>query len=94
MCGCGIVKLLRDEKMETGELTVQFVDDSDVDSIEDIEDLEEAHYIKNDPIRRHQFDYGKSACLVDSHPEGNLREVCNEQENLEQIISIQREPQN
>ena len=44
-----------DSIMEIEELKVQFVDDSDIDLIQDFEDFEEAYHIKNDPIRKCGF---------------------------------------
>ena len=71
-----------DDEIDTDEIKkceVNFLDDIDIECIRDLEDLDddevdELDYLKNDPIRKFQFAYDKSVCLVDSHPEAAHKE--------------------
>ena len=54
----------------------------DIDEL-DKEETEEIDYIKNDCIRKFQFDYDKSLCLVDSHPEAIAKETSEASNNIE-----------
>ena len=51
----------------------------------DSDDLQHLEYITKDPVRRFQFDYDKSVCLIDKFPDVNLKES---QQNDKQRIQI------
>ena len=74
-------------KGKNNELKVSIINDEVTDLIQDFEDMDETEkdeldYIKNDPVRKFQFPYDKSVCLVDNHPEAALKE------NREQDINV------
>ena len=64
-------KLYRDKPTDVPELTDnEYSDDEDNDE----------EYVKKDVIRKFQFDYDKSVCLVDKHPEAAVSEEITSQE--------------
>ena len=86
-------------EVELRSRTVQFIDDSNVEciiekakhcegkvsenEIEDESDKEEEEFQKKDAIRKFQFDYNRSVCLVDKYPEaGVTEEYNNERETI------------
>ena len=75
--GHNIVFYVENGEEEIVDLQDHFVKGEDLDvrmllSEEDKELLDEIEYVKKDPIRKFQFDYDKSVCLVDKFPEAAI----------------------
>ena len=60
--------------MEKAEYIKHLEQRSRENNEEDDSDKEEEHYKKNDVVRKFQFDYDRSVCIVDKYPEAGVTE--------------------
>ena len=66
---------IQDHQMKLDEVEV---DVRSLLSLEDAELLDEIEYLNKDSVRKFQFDYEKSVCLVDKYPEAAVLDSPNE----------------
>ena len=71
-----------DKIMNRAEYIKSLDEACDEQNVADDSDKEEEHYQKTDVVRKFQFDYDKSVCIVDKYPEAAVIEDAS---NLDQI---------
>ena len=76
----------KEEYLKTLKQIPYLTDEEDSDSEDESTDAEDEEYIKKDVVRKFQFDYDTSVCLVDKFPEAAITEESTNIESKE--ISI------
>ena len=64
---------------EKGNVNATNENDNDlvVEEVEEVsvEEKDEEEYVKNDPVRKHQFEYNKSTCMTKLYPEADSEAI-------------------